>query len=151
MKNIKGKVAEVATEICQDLGYELVDVEFKKGAKHNLISIFIYKEEGIGLDDCESVSRKIDEILDKDEDLKDPYYLEVSSPGLDRPIKTKDDYRRNLGKEVEVKLYAPIDGKKQFEGFLTSYDDESVLIKMEDGEMTFKQKDISMMRQVIKF
>lgn len=151
MKNIKGKVAEVATEICQDLGYELVDVEFKKGAKHNLISIFIYKEEGIGLDDCESVSRKIDEILDKDEDLTDPYYLEVSSPGLDRPIKTKDDYRRNLGKEVEVKLYAPIDGKKQFEGFLTSYDDESVLIKMEDGEMTFKQKDISMMRQVIKF
>lgn len=151
MKNIKGKVAEVATEICQDLGYELVDVEFKKGAKHNLISIFIYKEDGIGLDDCESVSRKIDEILDKDEDLTDPYYLEVSSPGLDRPIKTNDDYRRNLGKEVEVKLYAPIDGKKQFEGFLTSYDDESVLIKMEDGEMTFKQKDISMMRQVIKF
>lgn len=151
MKNIKGKVAEVATEICQDLGYELVDVEFKKGAKHNLISIFIYKEDGIGLDDCESVSRKIDEILDKDEDLTDPYYLEVSSPGLDRPIKTKDDYRRNLGKEVEVKLYAPIDGKKQFEGFLTSYDDESVLIKMEDGDMTFKQKDISMMRQVIKF
>lgn len=151
MKNIKGKVAEVATEICQDLGYELVDVEFKKGAKHNLISIFIYKEDGIGLDDCESVSRKIDEILDKDEDLTDPYYLEVSSPGLDRPIKTKDDYRRNLGKEVEVKLYSPIDGKKQFEGFLTSYDDESVLIKMEDGEMTFKQKDISMMRQVIKF
>ena len=151
MKNIKGKVAEVATEICQDLGYELVDVEFKKGAKHNLISIFIYKEDGIGLDDCESVSRKIDEILDKDEDLTDPYYLEVSSPGLDRPIKTKDDYRRNLGKEVEVKLYAPIDGKKQFEGFLTSYDDERVLIKMEDGEMTFKQKDISMMRQVIKF
>ena len=151
MKNIKGKVAEVATEICQDLGYELVDVEFKKGAKHNLISIFIYKEDGIGLDDCESVSRKIDEILDKEEDLTDPYYLEVSSPGLDRPIKTKDDYRRNLGKEVEVKLYAPIDRKKQFEGFLTSYDDESVLIKMEDGEMTFKQKDISMMRQVIKF
>lgn len=151
MKNIKGKVAEVATEICQDLGYELVDVEFKKGAKHNLISIFIYKEDGIVLDDCESVSRKIDEILDKDEDLTDPYYLEVSSPGLDRPIKTKDDYRRNLGKEVEVKLYAPIDGKKQFEGFLTSYDDESVLIKMEDGDMTFKQKDISMMRQVIKF
>ena len=151
MKNIKGKVAEVATEICQDLGYELVDVEFKKGAKHNLISIFIYKEDGIGLDDCESVSRKIDEILDKDEDLTDPYYLEVSSPGLDRPIKTKDDYRRNLGKEVEVKLYAPIDGKKQFEGFLTSYDDKNVLIKMEDGDMTFKQKDISMMRQVIKF
>lgn len=151
MKNIKGKVAEVATEICQELGYELVDVEFKKGAKHNLISIFIYKEDGIGLDDCESVSRKIDEILDKDEDLTDPYYLEVSSPGLDRPIKTKDDYRRNLGKEVEVKLYAPIDGKKNFEGFLTSYDDENVLIKIDDAEMTFKQKDISMMRQVIKF
>ena len=151
MKNIKGKVAEIATEICQDLGYELVDVEFKKGAKHNLISIFIYKEDGIGLDDCESVSRKIDEILDKDEELTDPYYLEVSSPGLDRPIKTKDDYRRNLGKEVEVKLYASVDGKKHFEGFLTSYDDENVLIKIDDEEMTFKQKDISMMRQVIKF
>ena len=151
MKNIKGKVAEIATEICQDLGYELVDVEFKKGAKHNLISIFIYKEDGIGLDDCESVSRKIDEILDKDEELTDPYYLEVSSPGLDRPIKTKDDYRRNLGKEVEVKLYASVDGKKHFEGFLTSYDDENVLIKIDDAEMTFKHKDISMMRQVIKF
>lgn len=151
MKSIKGKVAEVATEICQELGYELVDVEFKKGTKHNLISIFIYKEDGIGLDDCESVSRKIDEILDKDEDLVDPYYLEVSSPGLDRPIRTKDDYRRNLEKEVEVKLYAPIDGKKQFKGFLTSYDDENVLIKADDVEMSFKQKDISMMRQVIKF
>lgn len=151
MKNIKGKVAEVAAGICQDLGYELVDVEFKKGAKHNLISIFIYKEDGIGLDDCESVSRRIDEILDKDEDLADPYYLEVSSPGLDRPIKTKDDYRRNLGKEVELKLYAPKDGKKQFEGFLTSYDDENVVIKIDDEDATFSQRDISMMRQVIKF
>lgn len=151
MKNIKGKVAEVVAEICQDLGYELVDVEFKKGAKHNLISIFIYKEDGIGLDDCESVSRRIDEILDKDEDLADPYYLEVSSPGLDRPIKTKDDYRRNLGKEVELKLYAPKDGKKQFEGFLTSYDDENVVIKIDDEDATFSQRDISMMRQVIKF
>lgn len=150
-RKIIDKVKNVAKEVCDDLGYELVDVSFQKGSKHDLLSVFIYKEEGIGLDDCELVSKSLDKLLEDDADFANPYYLEVSSPGLDRPIKTKDDYRRNLNKEVELKLYSPIDKKKNFEGILTSYDDDNVTIKVDGEDFVFAQKDISLMRQQIKF
>lgn len=141
----------IATNIAEQSGHEIVDIEYKNGAKHDLLSIFIYHKNGINIDDCQKISRQLDKKLDELDLIKVPYYLEVSSPGLDRPLKTSDDYRRNLNKEVTVKLYAPIDGKKVYEGFLKDYDDEYVSIEIEQSIQKIPIKSISTMKQTIKF
>ncbi len=97
------------------------------------------------------MSRNLEKKLDDLDILKNPYYLEISSPGLDRPLKTKDDYRRNVGKEVELKLYAPIDGKKEFSFVLDKYDDEFVYCNIDGEELKIPIKSISSMKQTIKF
>lgn len=145
------KVYEISMESAEGLGYEIVDIEYKNGSKHDLLSIFIYKKEGIDLNDCSDMSRSIEDKIEDAKLIENPYYLEVSSPGLDRPIKTKDDFRRNLNKDVEVKLYAPLNGEKHLEGILYSYDDENVTIKREKDEIKLPVKSISLMRQRIIF
>ena len=150
-KELRKEIYPLAEEVAEELGYEIVDIEFQNGSKHDLLSIFIYKKEGIDLDDCTEMSRNLEKKLDDLDILKNPYYLEISSPGLDRPLKTKDDYRRNVGKEVELKLYAPIDGKKEFSFVLDKYDDEYVYCKIDDKELSIPIKSISSMKQTIKF
>lgn len=150
-KDLKKEIYPLAEEVAEELGYEIVDIEFQKGSKHDLLSIFIYKKEGIDLNDCTDMSRNLEKKLDNLEILENPYYLEISSPGLDRPLKTKDDYRRNIGNEVYVKLYAPIDGKKEFSFVLDKYDDEYVYCKIDDEELSIPIKSISSMKQTIKF
>lgn len=150
-RDLKKEIYPLAEEVAEELGYEIVDIEFQKGSKHDLLSIFIYKKEGIDLNDCTDMSRNLEKKLDNLEILVNPYYLEISSPGLDRPLKTKDDYRRNIGNEVDVKLYAPIDGKKEFSFVLDKYDDEYVYCKIDDEELSIPIKSISSMKQTIKF
>ena len=150
-KELKKEIYPLAEEVAEELGYEIVDIEFQNGSKHDLLSIFIYKKNGIDLDDCTDMSRNLEKKLDNLEILENPYYLEISSPGLDRPLKTKDDYRRNVGKEVELKLYAPIDGKKEFSFVLDKYDDEYVYCKIDNQELSIPIKSISSMKQTIKF
>ena len=111
-KILKEKIWPMAENAARELGYEIVDIEYKVGSKHDLLSIYIYKKEGIDLDDCSKMTRKIDKEIENLDLINKPYYLEISSPGLDRPIKTQDDYRRNLNNLVEAKLYAPLDDKK---------------------------------------
>lgn len=149
--DIISKVNEIAQISADKLGYEIVDVEFKNGSKHDLISIYIYKKEGIDLDDCSIMSREIEKGLDKIDLIKNPYYLEVSSPGLDRPIKSEADYNRNMGNEVEVKLYAPLNGKKSIEGLLKGYTDSDVILGTNEGDIEIPIKTISLMKQLIKF
>ena len=150
-KKLKKEIYPLAEEVAEELGYEIVDIEFQNGSKHDLLSIFIYKKEGIDLDDCTEMSRNLEKKLDDLDILKNPYYLEISSPGLDRPLKTKDDYRRNVGKEVDLKLYAPIDGKKEFSFVLDKYDDEFVYCNIDGEELKIPIKSISSMKQTIKF
>ena len=150
-KELKKEIYPLAEEVAEELGYEIVDIEFQNGSKHNLLSIFIYKKEGIDLDDCTEMSRSLEKKLDNLEALKNPYYLEISSPGLDRPLKTKDDYRRNVGNEVDVKLYAPIDGQKEFSFVLDKYDDENIYFMKDEKELAIPIKSISSMKQTIKF
>ena len=150
-KELKREIYPLAEEVAEELGYEIVDIEFQNGSKHNLLSIFIYKKEGIDLDDCTEMSRSLEKKLDNLEALKNPYYLEISSPGLDRPLKTKDDYRRNVGNEVDVKLYAPIDGQKEFSFVLDKYDDENIYFMKDEKELAIPIKSISSMKQTIKF
>ncbi|MDU7150970.1 MAG: ribosome maturation factor RimP [Peptoniphilus grossensis] len=150
-KELRKEIYPLAEEVAEELGYEIVDIEFQNGSKHDLLSIFIYKKEGIDLDDCTEMSRNLEKKLDDLDILKNPYYLEISSPGLDRPLKTKDDYRRNVGKEVDLKLYAPIDGKKEFSFVLGKYDDEFVYCNIDGEELKIPIKSISSMKQTIKF
>lgn len=150
-KELKREIYPLAEEVAEELGYEIVDIEFQNGSKHDLLSIFIYKKEGIDLDDCTEMSRSLEKKLDNLEALKNPYYLEISSPGLDRPLKTKDDYRRNVGNEVDVKLYAPIDGQKEFSFVLDKYDDENIYFVKDEKELAIPIKSISSMKQTIKF
>ncbi|MET3616517.1 ribosome maturation factor RimP [Peptoniphilus olsenii] len=148
-------VYPIAEETAVNLNYEIVDIDFIKGTKHDLLTIYIYKKDGIDLNDCADMSREINSKLDNLDFLDKPYYLEISSPGLDRPLKTKDDYRRNIGNELDVKLYAPLNGNKIFNGILADYDDENIYLDIrdesEDINIKIPIKSISSMKQTIKF
>ena len=112
----------------------------------------IDKEEGVTIDDCEIVNKKIDPILDELNPTDDkPYTLVVSSPGLDRPIKTDRDLKRNLGKEIELTLFAKQDGQKVFKGVLKDFDDKNVTLQTQKGDFTFERTKIANMKLVIVF
>lgn len=141
------RVAEVAAE---EHGYEIVEVEITKQQPTRVI-ITVFRKEGVNIDDCAEISRAINDGID-DDLIQGQYTLEVQSPGLDRPIRTKGDYRRNLGNKVEVHLYKKLNDRKDFIGILTDYGDDTVDIREENGEtVTFDSKSISLMRQVIEF
>ena len=151
------KVKEICEEklkgVIEDMGYELVDVSFVKENGGMSLIFTIDKEEGVTITDCEIVNRKIDPILDELNPTDDkPYTLVVSSPGLDRPLKTDRDLRRTLEKEVDITLFSKIDGKKLFRGVLKGFDDKSVTILTEKKEtLTFEREKIGSIKLVIKF
>ena len=127
--------------------FELVDVEYVKEAGTWYLRAYIDKEGGITVDDCEKISRAFEEILDREDYISENYIFEVSSPGLDRPLKKEKDFERSVGKDVEIKLYRPVDKTKEFTGVLTDYDKDTVTVELEDGtEMTFKKEDIALIR-----
>lgn len=135
---MSSKVTESVQEFVQPyaatLGLEVAEVEYQK--KHNgmNLTIFIYKPDGVSIEDCEKLHRLINVPLDELNPTDDaPYTLNVSSLGLDRPFKTEADYRRNIGKEIEVKFYASIDGKKSAVGELVSFSDGIITIKQTNG------------------
>ena len=123
-------------------GFELVDVEYVKEAGTWYLRAYIDKEDGIGVDDCEVISRDLSDWLDEEDFIDDSYVLEVSSPGLDRPLKKEKDYIRSMGRDVDVRLYRAVDKQKEFTGALTAYDDTTVTLTMEDGsQRVFDKKD----------
>lgn len=146
--SVKEKIEPVVT----GLGYEIVDVEFvKKGGDDNL-TVYIDIPTGVSLDDCEKVHMAIDPLLDElDPTCGKPYILNVSSPGLDRPFKKQRDFERNYGKEVEVKLYAPLMGKKLFEGVLVVRDENSLTLNQSGTEIKIENNKIALVRPLVKF
>lgn len=132
--------------------FELVDVEYVKEAGTWYLRAYIDKEGGIAVDDCEVISRKLGDWLDKEDFISESYILEVSSPGLGRPLKKEKDFIRNMGRDVEVKLYRQIDKQKEFTGALHAYDGNTVTLSMEDGsEMVFEKADIALIRLAFDF
>ncbi len=130
------------------MGIEVVDVEFDKGA--SALTVYIETESGVDLDTCEKYHNVImDPIDDLDPTFGEPYTLNVSSPGLDRPFKTARDFERNLGKEVEIKLYAPMKGKKFIQGFLTAYDGNTVTVSKEKEEIKISLNKIAKINKAI--
>ena len=129
---------------------EIVDIVFDN--KSNALTVFIETENGVDLDTCENFHKAIDVVIDElDPSYGEPYTLNVSSPGLDRPFKTKRDFERNLQKEVEVRLYAPLKGKKFIEGLLTDFDENSVTVKTEKEELKISPNKIAKINKAIKF
>ena len=146
------KAEAILTPIVESKGFELVDVEYVKEAGTWYLRAYIDKEGGIAVDDCEVISRKLSDWLDKEDFIDDSYILEVSSPGLGRPLKKEKDYVRSMGREVEVRLYKAIDRQKEFTGTLSAYDDKTVTLTMEDGsEAVFEKADIALIRLAFDF
>ena len=109
------------------------------------------KPGGITVNDCEDVSRAFSDILDEQDFIEDSYIMEISSPGLDRPLKKEKDFKRSLGKLVEIRTYRPIEKQKEFCGILNAYDSNSVTIDEDGTERTFDKKDIALIRLAIEF
>ena len=116
------------------LGYELADLELKLGGRDGLVRVYIDKEDGIDLEDCEAVSRQVSAILDVEDPLPGHYTLEVSSPGLDRTLSKPAHFQRFMGEDVRVKLRFPLAGRRNFKGALKSADDENIEVEV-DGEL----------------
>ena len=144
------KAAELLEPILADMEFELVDVEYVKEAGTWYLRSYIDKPGGITVDDCEAVSRQFSDRLDQEDFIEDSYIMEVSSPGLDRPLKKDKDFERNLGREVEIRTYRPIEKEKEFYGILCAYDDNSVTIEREDKkQMNFLKKDMALIRPAL--
>ncbi|WP_240375348.1 ribosome maturation factor RimP [Bacillus piscicola] len=137
--NIKETAAQLAEPIVREMNLELVDVEYKKEGKNWFLRIFIDGPEGVDIEDCGTVSEKLSDELDKEDPIKGAYYLEVSSPGAERPLKTEKDLVRSVGKQVYVTTYEAIDGIKAFEGTLTEFDGKHLTIsaKVKQKQITY--------------
>ena len=153
MDKISASVFDKINPAVEELGYEIVDVEFVTKNNESTLTIYVDKvPEGISLDDCEKVSIAIDPLLDELNPTTDkPYTLNVSSPGLDRPFKKQRDFERNYNKEVEVKLYAPMLGKKLYEGVLILHDANVTVINVENKEVKIENSKIAVVRPLVKF
>lgn len=118
----------------EGLGYELIELEARVGGKDGVLRVFIDSEKGIDLDDCETVSRQISTLLDVEDPIPGRYSLEVSSPGLDRPLTKAEHFRRFAGEDIRVKLSVPLEGRRNFRGAIRGVDDDSVEVEV-DGEL----------------
>lgn len=151
-KNIESTIEEIVLPIINDNNIELVDIEYVKEAGQFYLRIYIEKEGGISLDDCEVVSRAINPILDEKDPITDNYFLEVCSPGLDRPLKKEKDFIRYAGRDVDIKLYKPLNGTKQLEAQLVGLtDDKKIEVIIDDQKVEFDKKDIAIIRLAVKF
>lgn len=151
-KSIEATIEEIVLPIVDSKGFEIVDIEYVKEAGEYYLRVFLDKEGGISLNDCETVSRELSEILDVKDPIKDNYFLEVSSPGLDRPLKKDKDFVRYQGRDVEIKLYKPLNGSKQFEGELVGLtEDKNIKVIIDENEVEFNKKEVALVRLAIKF
>ncbi len=130
----KDELLKLLEPSVEQLGFELADLELKTGGRDGLLRIFIDKAEGIGIEDCEAVSRQVSAILDVEDPLPGNYTLEVSSPGLDRTLTKPDHFRRFMGQAVKVKLRFPLAGRRNFRGALAAADEDKIEVEV-DGEL----------------
>ena len=146
------KVDSLIRDTIERLGYEIVDIEFVKKYGQMNLTVFIDIPRGVTLDDCELVHNAVNPILDEADPIKDAYVLNISSPGLERPFKRQRDFERNYGKEVEVKLYAPLRGKKLYEGILKEKTENFIIIETPDKEdLKLEMTRIALVRPLVRF
>ena len=144
-------IRDISEKIVEDMDVEIYDVEYVKESGINYLRIYISKEAGVNLDDCSIVNNKISEELDKEDPIEEAYYLEVSSPGIDRAFRNEKDYEKNVGREVEVKLYSKLDGKKYYLGNLVEFNQETVIVEEAGKKIRIERSNISKINKSVEF
>lgn len=146
-ENYETKTEQLIQPLMNANNFELVDVEYVKEGSDWYLRVYIDKEGGITVNDCETVSRAFNEILDREDYIADPYIFEVSSPGLMRPLKKERDYQRSIGKQIDIKLYQPVEKCREYTGILKSFDAQTVTIQLENqSEMTVEKSNLALIR-----
>ena len=145
-ESYEAKTTELIQPVVEAKGVELFDVDYVKEGSDWYLRVYIDKESGIAVDDCEVVSREADPILDTDDCIEESYILEVSSPGLTRPLKKEKDYEKSIGRMIEIKLFSPVDKSKEYSGVLKEYDKDTVTISIDDVTKTFDRSNLAMIR-----
>lgn len=146
MSKITDKVTELARPVVEEEGCSLWDVEYVREADCWYLRIFIDKEGGVGIDDCERISRRLDPLLDEADPIPDSYVFEVGSAGAERELKRPGDFEQFMGREAEVKTYKPVNGSKAFVGTLAGYADGAVTLRVGAENMTFEKNQIALVR-----
>lgn len=142
------KLNEMLQPLVEDLGYEFVGLEYNPNPKHSVLRIYIDQEDGVGIEDCERVSRETAALLDVKDPIKSHYNLEVSSPGLDRPLFTPAHFADFKGQEVKINLFAPQDGRRKFQGLILDSNDSSVTIDQDGSDVALNFDNIAKARLV---
>ena len=150
MTKLEEKIENLVKPIIEDLGYSLFDVVYVKEAKDYYLRIFIDSENGISLEDCEKVSNAINDILDEKDYIKEQYFLEVSSAGLERVLRRNEHFKANIGNEIEVKLFKNFENKKIYQGILKRFDNEFIVIE-ENNEIKLERKNIAIIKTIYKW
>jgi len=146
-KSLKEKLSPKLAKALEDLKAELVDIGFTSHKGEMTVSVYIYKKEGLDIDLLQKATERLNPIFDSVEELKDKYYLEISSPGIDRPIKTDDDFRRNM----DMKLDAKLKNNEKYMGILKNYDEESFTLDCDGKTIDIKRADVKKLTQAIEF
>ena len=151
MSKLTDKIAAFVAPIVEEEGCSLWDVEYVREAGTWYLRVYIDKEDGVSIDDCERISRRLDPILDEEDPIAESYVFEVGSAGADRELKRPRDFEAFLGSDVEVKLYQPLNGSKSFVGKLLSYDDGAVTIRSGKVENRFEKSQIAKVKLYVSF
>lgn len=151
LNNIESKVENLLKPIITGIGYELYDVIYEKEGKDFYLRIVIDSENGIDLNDCEKVNNEINDILDEADYIKDQYFLEVSSPGLERNLRKEAHFLAQIGNEVKLKLFKPINKQKELIGTLDAYNKDMVTLRIEDEIININSKDIAVAKTIFNW
>ncbi len=150
-KNYEQRTEELLIPIAEEAGVSIYDVEYVKEGGEWYLRAYIDKPEGVNIGDCETVSRALSDQLDREDFIADAYILEVSSPGLGRALKKDKHLEMSIGREVELKTYKPIGGRKEFSGILQAFDQDTVTIETEGAPVVFTRSDIAVVRLALDF
>ena len=151
MSKLTDRVSALVRPVVEEEGCSLWDVEYVREAGTWYLRVFIDRDGGVGIDDCERISRRLDPILDEEDPIPDSYVFEVGSAGAERELKRPSDFEQFLGYEVELRLYRPMDGKKSFVGTLAGYDDGNVTITVGEEALTFEKQQIAKVNLHVSF
>lgn len=150
MAKVTDAVAALALPVVERAGCTLWDVEYIKEAGSWFLRVYIDKESGVSIDDCEAVSRPLSDLLDEHDPIEGSYTFEVSSAGADRALKKPEHFEQFQGSEVEVRLYRPREGRKEFVGVLRSYEDGDVTLNVNGAETRFTKQEIALVRLYLR-
>ena len=150
-KDYEKEAEDLLLPITEEHGVKIYDVEYVKEGSDYYLRAYIDKDGGVTIEDCEAVSRKFSDVLDEKDLIKDPYILEVSSPGLGRALKKDRHFEQSIGMDVEVKLYEAKDGSKEFAGVLNAFDKDTITVEIKGNDTIFERKQIAQIKLALDF